>query len=61
VNHARRDLCGGALSNECPYRDRGLRRSGTENRVKNFHESVSSGLRSGRNSPLVTAFGIENE
>jgi outer membrane protein OmpA-like peptidoglycan-associated protein len=40
---------------------RGLRRSGTENRVKDFHELVSSGLRSGRNSPLATASGIENE
>jgi hypothetical protein len=34
-----------------------LRRSGTENRVKDFHELVSSGLRRGRNSPLATAAG----
>jgi Sodium/hydrogen exchanger family len=45
---------------QLPY-VRGLRRSGTENRVKDFHEFVSSGLRSGRNSPLATASGIENE
>jgi hypothetical protein len=32
-----------------------------ENRVKDFRELVSSGLRSGRNSPLATASGIENE
>ena len=39
----------------------GLRRSGSENRVKDFHELVSSRLRSGRNSPLATASGIKNE
>jgi hypothetical protein len=39
----------------------GLRRSGTENRVKHFHESVSAGSRRGRNSPLATVSGTENE
>ena len=40
---------------------RGMRRNGTENRVKQFAYSISAELRKGRNSPLTTASGTENE
>jgi hypothetical protein len=44
-----------------PNKRWGLRLSGTENRVKLFHESLSAGSRKGRSSPLATAFGTKNE
>jgi hypothetical protein len=38
----------------------GMRRNGTENRVKQFVYSKSAELRKGHNSPLATTSGTEN-